>query len=98
MHWFNRILLAALLACAVAFLPQHVYRGADSQDLARVQREQAALERENAALREDIARLHAEVAALRKDPRELERIARQDLNLIKPDEVVFELQRPKTTP
>ncbi|MCB9754039.1 MAG: septum formation initiator family protein [Myxococcales bacterium] len=94
--WLQRITLAALLGSAIAFLPQQLDHGARSPNLERVRDEQAQLERENAALRDDIAHLRSEIAALKHDPRELERIAREDLNLVHPAEVVFEVKPPRT--
>jgi|SRR5688572_2787386 len=95
MVWINRLLLAALLVFAVAYLPQRIGAGASADDLARVQREHAALQQRNTSLRGEIAALQAEVAALKRDPAEVARIAREDLNLIRPGEVVFEVQRPQ---
>lgn len=94
MQWVNRILLAALLAFAVAYLPQHIYSSGGGDDLTRVEREHLALQRSNERLRGEIAALRAEVAALKRDPAEVARIAREDLNLIRPGEVVFEVQQP----
>ncbi|MCA9635309.1 MAG: septum formation initiator family protein [Myxococcales bacterium] len=93
MHWLNRILLAGLLAFAVATCPQQVYRSAGAEDLDRIEREHEALERSNARLRREIEVIRAEVGALRRDPAEVARIAREDLNLIRPGEVVFEVTR-----
>lgn len=95
MVWVNRLLLALLLVFAVAYLPQRLTTGASADDLARVEREHAALKQRNAGLREEIAGLQAEVAALKRDPAEVARIAREDLNLIRPGELVFEVQRPQ---
>ncbi|MBK7826180.1 septum formation initiator family protein [Nannocystis sp.] len=97
MQWVNRILLAALLAFAVAYLPQHIYASSGADDLGRVEREHAALQRSNDRLRGEIAALRAELTALKRDPAEVARIAREDLNLIRPGEVVFEVQRPAPT-
>lgn len=94
MHWLNRILLAVLLACAVAYLPRHIYEGAAADDLARVQGERDGLVDANTELRGEIDLLRAEVEALKRDPREVERIAREDLNLVRPGEAVFEVVRP----
>ena len=52
--------------------------------LARAQEEVAQLEA-------DTRRLQAEVAALKSDPNALEKIAREELNLVKPGEVVLVL-------
>lgn len=103
MSWINRILLALFVVAAVAFLPR--YEGVlRADDLARVQAEREQLADENSGLRADIGRLQAEVSALKRDPedpasssradRETARIAREDLNLVKAGEFVFELERP----
>lgn len=103
MTWLNRILLALFITAALAFVPSYDQLG--SEDLTRVRSERDALLERNADLREDIRLLEAEVDALHQDPddprspervdRELARIAREDLNLIAPDEFVFEIHRPR---
>jgi cell division protein FtsB len=102
MTWLNRILLALFITAALAFLPSYEHLG--SEDLARVRAERDVLTQGNEQLRDEIRLLQAEVDALRRnadDPhsnervdRELARIAREDLNMIKPGELVFELHRP----
>ncbi|PRP95492.1 Cell division protein FtsB [Enhygromyxa salina] len=104
MTWLNRILLALFITAAIAFLPSYEHLGAE--DLARVRAERDALQDGNAELRDEIRLLEAEVDALHRDPSdarshervdtELARIAREDLNMIKPGELVFELHRPRT--
>ncbi|PRQ03211.1 FtsB family cell division protein [Enhygromyxa salina] len=103
MTWLNRILLALFITAALAFLPNYEHLGAE--DLARVRAERDALIESNTRLRDEIRLLDAEVDALHRDPedpdshervdRELARIAREDLNMIKPGELVFELHRPQ---
>ena len=44
----------------------------------------------NRKLRKEIAALRGEVHDLRSDPEALERIARDELGMIKPDEVLFQ--------
>ncbi len=92
MHWVNRILLAGLVAALVAFGPQQIELAAESDDLSRVTAERDQLVTGNAALREEIRLLQAEVRALESDPAEVARIAREDLNLVLPGEVVFEVE------
>jgi cell division protein FtsB len=93
MHWLNRILLALLVAAGVAYGPDQFELAAGGDDLSRVQAEAEDLRDANAALREEIRLLEAEVHALQHDPAEVARIAREDLNLVGPGEVVFEVQR-----
>ncbi len=105
MTWLNRILLALFITAAIAFLPSYDELG--TEDLARVRTERVDLRAGNAGLRDEIRLLEAEVQALHRDPddpadaervdRELARIAREDLNMIMPGELVFEVQRPAPT-
>jgi cell division protein FtsB len=92
MHWVNRILLAGLVAALVAFGPKQIELAAESDDLARVTAERDDLESGNDALHEEIRLLEAEVRALQSDDAEVARIAREDLNLVLPGEVVFEVE------
>ena len=94
MYWINRTLLAALVICAVAYVPRQLYEGKVADDTARVQSERDGLAGANEALREEIRLLRAEIEAFKSDRREVERIAREDLNLVRPEEVVFEVERP----
>ncbi len=52
-----------------------------------------ALEREVADLRAENARLASEVDGLRHDPHAIEKIAREQLGLARPGEMVFVLRR-----
>jgi cell division protein FtsB len=63
------------------------------------------MHRTGAALRQEVDRLSAanaalgeEVQALRDDPGRLEAIAREELGLIKPGEIVYQFQTPARTP
>jgi cell division protein FtsB len=94
MHWVNRILLAMLVAGILAYWPERLELAASSEDLERVGRERDELVTTNETLREEIRRMQAEIHALKHDPREVARIAREDLNLVRAGEVVFEVQRP----
>jgi cell division protein FtsB len=93
MHWANRILIAATVAALVAWGPTQLERAAQSDELERVQRERDELAEANRVLADEISGLAAEVRALKSDPDEVARIAREDLNLIAPGEVVFEVER-----
>ncbi|MEZ4449322.1 MAG: septum formation initiator family protein [Nannocystaceae bacterium] len=94
MDWLRRILLAGLLATAIAYCPREAYRSAGADDLSRIEREHVELVRSNDRLKAEIEVLRSEVAALKRDPAEVARIAREDLGLIRPGEVVFEVSRP----
>jgi cell division protein FtsB len=92
MRWLNRILLASLVAAGIAYGPEQFELATRSDDLGRVRAERDALIERNARLRDDIRLLSAQIRALENDPREVARIAREDLNLVAPGEVVFEVE------
>ncbi|TPV92713.1 MAG: hypothetical protein B7733_24605 [Myxococcales bacterium FL481] len=104
MIWMNRLLCALLIAAAVAWLPREFTDTDASADLARIEQERRALVAGNTTLEAQISALEAEVDALHvtsDDPAsqaraatEIQRIAREDLNLIRRGEVVFELLPP----
>lgn len=80
--------VTALAVAALAIL------GYGGQSLARVwhmKREVETLEREIAGLRADTAELSAAVARLRSDPDSIEKVAREQLGLVKPGERVLKL-------
>lgn len=59
------------------------------------QRQRAeALAHEIEELKAENAQLAAEIAALRSDPRAIERIAREELGLVRPGETVFLVRDP----
>ena len=81
--------LALVGAPALIFEPQGLPRMRTlSQELARV-------EGENAELRRDIGTLRVEVRQLRDDPAAVERIARDQLGLVRKNEIVFQFGKPK---
>ncbi len=55
------------------------------------------LAREVDGLRAENARLTAEIRALRSDPRAVEKLAREELGLARPDEMVIVLRGPGAT-
>jgi cell division protein FtsB len=84
----RRLRLIALTLAALALL------GLGGQSVARLwqmTRQVAALEREIAALRAEAERLAAQVEQLRTDPEAVERVAREELGLVKPGERVLKL-------
>jgi cell division protein FtsB len=89
--WATRIGLALAFAVALGYGPHRAVGGADARidTLARQLDETrdaiAATERENAELR-------ARVRALKNDPEAIEEIARRDLGLVRPGEVVVDLR------
>jgi cell division protein FtsB len=75
----------ALIALAVG----SVFGDRGILNLVGKRRQVEALRAELEGLRDENARLTAEIAALRTSPRAIERLAREQLGLARPDETVF---------
>jgi len=85
-----RLAVAALLAVALGYLPHHLYGRSGLARLFELRRGAAELHRRNEAARAENARLRAQAAALKSDPRALERVARDELGLVKRGEIVYQ--------
>ena len=79
------VLVLAVIGAPVLILsPQGLPR------LRGLEKELADVEDENASMRREIEELRGKVARLRDDPAAVERIARDDLGLLRQTEVVFQ--------
>ena len=88
--WVQRILPIGLLALALGAAPVMVLSREGLPRLRNVEKELAAVDRENVELRREIEVLRGKVRKLRDDPAAVERLARDDLGLIRQSEVVFQ--------
>jgi cell division protein FtsB len=80
----------ALLVFAIVFIP---LRMLDAQGLPRyraLKSELSNVEETNTRMRQELRELSASVDALRTDPAAIERIARDELGMLKPGEIVFQ--------
>ena len=85
---FRPILGAAVLL----FIAVLAMAGTKSyRDLEAARLHQRQLETRVQQTREEIAKLHGRIERLRGDPGTLERLAREDLGMVKPGDVVIEL-------
>lgn len=79
-----------LLVVAIIAVPLRIL---DDQGLPRYRELKAELtevQEINAGLRREVEELAAEVEALRTDPEAIERIARDELGMVRDDEIVFQ--------
>jgi cell division protein FtsB len=79
-----------LLVLAVVAVPLHIL---DAQGLPRyraLRGELARVQDNNDRMRREVQALSAEVDRLRRDPRAVERIARDELGMVRKDEIVFQ--------
>lgn len=51
------------------------------------------LQRQNHALREDILKLEEQIDRLKRDPREIERIGREEHNLARPGDIIINIPK-----
>jgi cell division protein FtsB len=94
-RWVARGLVAVALAFAFGYLPYKVYGGAGLGRLGLLQRELVDLKARNQVTAAENARLREEVNALRHDLGAVERVAREELGLVKPGEIVFQIEEAK---
>jgi cell division protein FtsB len=69
-----------------------------NRDLQAARAQERALKGKIAATRAESERLQVRIDRLRHDPGMLERLAREDLGLVRPRDVVIELPDPKAAP
>lgn len=92
--WTRRLLIAALLAVSLAYLPYRVYLRSGVAHLIGLQAELDQVRADNGKLRQDNRRLHRELDRLKDDELAIERVAREELGLVRPGEIVFKVVEP----
>lgn len=101
--WIRRLGIAALVAVALGWVPYQLYGSSGLARYVRLRGERDALHEANLKLHEQNQRLRAELEALSDDDGELsraavERAARDELGLVKPGEVVYQVSDPAPPP
>ena len=89
----ERILPIAILAMAVVGAPAMMLAPEGLPRLRSLSKELSHVRSENAELRQQIRHLRGRVQHLRDDPAAVERIARDELGLVRTSEVVFQFPR-----
>ncbi|MGK3993707.1 FtsB family cell division protein [Sorangium sp. So ce1024] len=91
--FLERTLPIAVLIVAVVGAPIMIFSPQGLPRLRELERELSDVEEENAELGRQIEALRGKVARLRDDPTAVERIARDNLGLVRQSEVVFQFSR-----
>lgn len=91
--FLQRTLPIAMLSLALVAVPVLVLQPQGLPRLRGLQKELDAVNTENDELRRDVNRLRVEVTQLRDDPAAVERIARDELGMVRKSEVVFQFGR-----
>ena len=96
---FSRRNARTLLAVAVAaLLVQDIFGTHGFLAMRRTQKEIARLRQEIQQVNAENRELAAQVKALKTDPRMIERIAREEMGLARPGELIFKLPAPAPAP
>lgn len=91
----RRVVLTVVAMLSLSLTLGALFGKRGFMDLLRYKRERTRLVAEIDALRRDIVVLEAQVAALESDPLAVERLAREELSLARPGEVVVFLEPPR---
>jgi cell division protein FtsB len=89
----RRTLPVAMLSLAIVTVPVLVLAPEGLPRLRALQRELAEHKAQNEELSRDVNQLRVEVRRLRDDPTRVERIARDELGMVRKNEVVFQFDR-----
>lgn len=84
------LLPMALLVLAIVSVPIMVLEPQGLPRYRALERELREIERDNEGLAHEVRRLDAEVRQLREDPAAMERIARDELGMVREGELVFQ--------
>lgn len=98
LRWLWRLGAAAVIAGALAYIPYRVYGSEGYAHYRRLVRELAELDRGNAAVAAENARLARQVRRLRADPRAVAEVARNELGMVAPGEIVIQIDRSLAAP
>jgi cell division protein FtsB len=83
----------AILTMALVSVPVLLLEPQGLPRMRALEKELAGVQAENAELRRDVSKLRADVKELRESPTAVERIAREQLGLVRKSEVVFQFDR-----
>jgi cell division protein FtsB len=83
-----------MLSLALVTVPVLVLAPEGLPRLRALERELDQINSDNQELRRDVTRLRIEVRRLRDDPAAIERIARDELGMVRKSEVVFQFGKP----
>jgi cell division protein FtsB len=95
--WVRRLGVAVLVALALGYVPYHLYGSSGLARYLKLKAERDALHEANLRTHLDNQRLRTELEQLSDDsgnlsPAAVERAARDELNLVKPGEIVFHVE------
>ncbi|MCA9665891.1 MAG: septum formation initiator family protein [Myxococcales bacterium] len=93
-RWLLRLAFAFALAVGLGYLPYRAWGPAGVGRAARLDRQLDELRRGNRELRHDSLKLRREIARLKSNRRAIEHAARDELGLVRPNDIVFDFSPP----
>ena len=93
-QWLIRFTGAAVLVALLCYIPSFIYRSDGYVRYRKMLDGLAELTLRNEALRAENAALRRDVRRLRTDPEAITSVARDELGLVKPGEIVIQIERP----
>lgn len=90
--WVLRLLVAAGLAVLIGYLPYHLYLRSGMSHFMAQRAELAHLLQQNRALADANTELRLQLSRIQEDDGEIERVARDELGLVRAGELVFKVE------
>jgi cell division protein FtsB len=91
-RWLPRLLLALALAVGIGYLPYKAYGPSGVARALRLERDLHSLEEGNRTLREENGRLRQRIRDLKDDREMIERVARDELGQVRPEDLIFHFE------
>ncbi len=89
----ERLLPLAILALAIVAVPVMMLSASGLDKLRGLEQEKRRADEELSRLSQEIGQLRAEVRRIKEDPAAVERVARDELGLVRQTEVVFQFKQ-----
>jgi len=91
-RWAARVGLAAALAISLAYVPYRLLDPVGARRVAELRSELRGIRGRHAKLTAENHQLRQEIDGLRQDPSVIEDIAREDLGMVRPDEIIIRVE------
>ncbi|MBI4166529.1 MAG: septum formation initiator family protein [Acidobacteria bacterium] len=95
---FRRAALLALVLIAIALTIHEIFGNRGYFALRRRRQELQSLEQQVQKLKQENQQLELDIKALKSDPKAIERLAREQMKLAKPGEIIYVLPEKKEPP
>lgn len=91
-RWLTRLFLAITIAALLGLLPYRAYGPKGLGHIHRLERELATITERNAHLSAENESFRRTIARLKEDHRAIEKVARDEFGLVRPEDIVFQFE------